>query len=310
MLPRGNGFVFPALAGGASVYRAFPGPSYMTIPHEKGVISSLHHPAIRQIRFLRCRKERKKTQLFWMEGTRFIAQALRHDAPLETLVVAPRLLVQPSGRRLARELRHRGTSCLEVSEAVFRGISLAEEPSGIGAVVRQRWEPIRDLDPHFGLCWIALDSVRAPGNLGTIIRTADAVGAAGVILIGPAIDPYDPATVRATMGALFAQKLVRASWDGFMAWRRRHRCLLVGTSPHARLDYRAVAYRAPTVLFMGGERQGLPAHYQEKCDLTVHIPMVGESDSLNLAVATSILLYELFNQRREAPTTDVTSANA
>jgi TrmH family RNA methyltransferase len=118
--------------------------------------------------------------------------------------------------------------------------------------------------------------------------------------VGRASDPYDPASVRASMGALFSQRFVRTTAEELFAWTRRHHCLLAGTSPAGAADYRAVSYRPPTVLFMGSERKGLPPEHQARCDAVVRIPMVGSSDSLNLAVATSVMLYEIFNQRRAA----------
>ena len=140
--------------------------------------------------------------------------------------------------------------------------------------------------------------MRSPGNLGTILRTGEAVGASGLILIGDGVDPYDPACVRATMGAVFGQRFVRATEGELTAWKRRTGARLIGTSPHAKSDYRAVAYPPGTILFMGGERQGLSAQMQSLCDENVHIPMVGAGDSLNLAVATAVMLYEVFGQRR------------
>ena len=145
--------------------------------------------------------------------------------------------------------------------------------------------------------------MQSPGNLGTILRCCDAVGCAGVILLGKATDPYDPACVRASMGALFTQRFVRCTPEEFMAWKQKHGCLLVGTSPHAGDDYQKATYPAPVVLFMGSERKGLPPEFQTLCDRMVRIPMIGSSDSLNLAMATSVLLYEVFNQRRQSRAT-------
>ena len=136
-------------------------------------------------------------------------------------------------------------------------------------------------------------------SLAAILRTCDAVGGAGVILLGSTTDPYDPAAVRASMGAIFSQRLARTSFAELTAWCGRHSVAVVGTSPSAPLDYQAVAYQSPLVLLMGSEPRGLSSEQQALCDLTVNIPMVGHSDSLNLAVATGIMLYEVFNQRRE-----------
>jgi TrmH family RNA methyltransferase len=145
---------------------------------------------------------------------------------------------------------------------------------------------------------VALDAIQYPGNLGTILRTCDATGAAGVILLGATSDPYDPESVRASVGAIFSLQLARASPAEFAAWKRERGISVAGTSPAAALDYRAAAYAPPVVLLMGCERSGLPPALQALCDVLVRIPMVGRSDSLNLAVATSLMLYEVFRQRR------------
>jgi TrmH family RNA methyltransferase len=147
-------------------------------------------------------------------------------------------------------------------------------------------------------CWIMLETVRSPGNLGTILRTSEAVGGSGLILLGNAVDPYDPATVRATMGSLFSQRLVCTTPEEFHSWRGRQRCALIGTMPSASIDYQALDYRGPLVLLMGDERKGLSPDLQAICDVVVRIPMVGGADSLNLSIAASLMLYEDFNQRR------------
>ena len=246
------------------------------------------------------RSERDRTRTFFAEGLRFVGQAAAQNAQIEAVLVVPKTLEHPFGLRLRRQLEQKRVPIWEVTPELFLRLSRAEEPQWIGAVVHQRWETLADVTPAGGLCWVALDQVHSPGNLGTILRTSDAVGASGLILIGDAVDPYDPACVRATMGAVFAQRLVRATLQEFAAWKRRGGCRLVGTSPHAEHDYRAATYPAGTVLFMGGEKKGLSEERQRLCDDLVRIPMVGRSDSLNLAIATGVLLYEVFNQQRES----------
>jgi len=258
---------------------------------------------LQTVRALGKRQERDRTQTFFAEGLRFVGQAVAQNAQIEAVLVVPKTLEHPFGLRLRRQLEQKRVPIWEVTPELFLRLSRAEEPQWIGAVVRQRWDPPNCLSSlrasTSGLCWVALDQVHSPGNLGTILRTGDAVGASGLILIGDAVDPYDPACVRATMGAIFAQRLVRLSPAEFAAWKRREGCHLVGTSPHGAQDYRAVVYPPQIVLFMGGERRGLSEERRRLCDHLVRIPMVGRSDSLNLAVATGILLYEVFNQRRE-----------
>jgi TrmH family RNA methyltransferase len=261
-------------------------------------ISSKSNEKVKEIRALRHRKERERTGLFYIEGIRIVAEAADLGADLETLVLAPDLLESDFARGLVRRLRERGVPVLEVTGDVFRSISLKEGPQGIGAVVRQRTVRLSDVKAGRGLCWVALEAVADPGNLGTILRTADAVGASGVILVDTTTDSHDPEAVRASMGAVFAQPVVRATLDELAAWKREQGCFLVGTSDAAGADYRDIAYPRPLVLFMGSERQGLSEDAVALTDMMVQIPMVGHSDSLNLAVATGVMLYEVFNQRQ------------
>ena len=253
---------------------------------------------LHSVRALGKRAERDRTQTFFAEGLRFVGQAVAQNAAIEAVLVVPKTLDHPFGQRLRRQLEGRRVPIWETTPELFLQLSRAEEPQWIGAIVRQRWDPPALLSTAPGLCWVALDEVHSPGNLGTILRTGDAVGASGLIALGDSVDPYDPACVRATMGAIFAQRLVRMSSADFAVWKRQAGGFLVGTSPHAKNDYRAVAYPPGTILYMGGERKGLSEERQRLCDDLVRIPMVGRSDSLNLAVATGVMLYEVFNQRR------------
>jgi TrmH family RNA methyltransferase len=214
------------------------------------------------------------------------------------LVVAPALLTGDFGRGLVKTAQQRGLRSVEVTAEVFASFSGKDGPQGLGAVVGQRWEPLSQVRLESGLCWVALDAAQDPGNIGTILRTCDAVGGAGLLLLGDSADPYDPGAVRASMGALFALRLVSATFDEFATWKRQHTYTVVGTSDAAAQDYHAIAYRPPLVLLMGSERQGLSPDQQAFCDVVVSIPMVGRSDSLNLAVATGVMLYEIFNQQR------------
>jgi RNA methyltransferase, TrmH family len=262
-------------------------------------VTSRNNPTVKQIRSLRHRKEREETGLFFAEGIRIVAEAVELQAEIETCVVAPELLTSSFAKEIVKQLRSDGVPSLEVSADVFRSLSTKEGPQGIGAVIRQHWQSLQDSTPADGLCWLALDQVQDPGNLGTILRTSDAVGGAGVVLVGPTTDPYDPAAVRASMGAIFSQRLVRSGIEDLAAWKQRYGIFLVGASDAANVDYESVPYPPRLALFMGSERLGLSEEEQSICDLMVRIPMVGRSDSLNLAVATGVMLYEIFNQRRQ-----------
>ncbi|HZU11790.1 MAG TPA: RNA methyltransferase [Chloroflexota bacterium] len=264
-------------------------------------IASTDNKRIKEIRALQRRAERDRTRRYFVDGVQIVGDAVRHGAPIETLIVAPEMLAGP----MRRWTPPPGLPCLEVTRRVYeslaRSASLQYGPQGIGAVIRQRCVPLSALDPAEGLCWVALETPQQPGNLGTVLRTCDAVGAAGVILLGPATDPYDPASIRASMGAVFSRHLVRARLDALARWKAATGIEVVGAVCDAPRDYRAHRYRRPTVLLMGDERVGLTPETVALCDVTVSIPMVGACNSLNLGVATGVMLYEIFTQHRGRP---------
>jgi TrmH family RNA methyltransferase len=261
------------------------------------LISSHSNPKIKAIRALRHRKERSQTGQAFIEGIRIVADAAQVPGTIQTLIIAPELLTSTFAQKLVQTQREKNVPCLEVSAEVFKSLSLKEGPQGIGAIIRQHWEALEQVELTNDFCWVALDAIQDPGNLGTILRTCDAVGCTGIILLDQSTDPYDPEALRASMGAVFYQRLVKTTFEAFVDWKQRHGIYVVGTSGASNEDYRSVSYHFPLVLLMGSERQGLSAQQQAACDLMVKIPMVGRSDSLNLAVATGIVLYELFYQR-------------
>lgn len=264
------------------------------------MITSPANERIKNIRKLQDRKTRQESGLFLIEGLRVVAEAAEQGAQIETLITAPELLRSEFGLHLVEAQRGRGTEVLEVGAEVFRRLSVKEGPQGLAAVVQQSWLPLEQVQLAEGRSWVALDSVADPGNLGTILRTLDASGGQGVILLDQSTDPYDPSAARASMGALFTQRLVRASFEAFADWKRKTAAWVVGTSDRARMDYHAYQYPPALVLFMGSERQGLSERHLALCDEVVSIPMLGAADSLNLAVATAVVLYEILNQRRDA----------
>jgi RNA methyltransferase, TrmH family len=265
------------------------------------MITSPANPLIKHIRkLLRERKEREASGLFFCEGLRVVGEAVQMGAAIECLVIAPELLVSEFGWDIVAEQRSKGTAIEEVSPAVFQEISSKDGPQGVGALIHTRWEMLAEVNPAAGEMWVALDSIQDPGNLGTVLRTADAVGASGLILLDHSTDPYDLTALRASTGAVFSQRMARAPLAEFSAWKRVVDLPLIGTSGSADLTYREMAYPARMALLMGSERQGLqPAHYAI-CDQVVAIPMIGRSDSLNLSVATGVVLYEIFHQREQA----------
>ncbi len=262
------------------------------------VISSKSNSRIKNVRKLRSRSERERTGTLLVEGIRQVSEAIQSGAEIVELLIAPDLLRSRFALDLVSEAQDRGVKSLNVTSDVFQSFSERERPQGLAAEVRQRWTPLESLDVKADRLWVALESVADPGNLGTILRTCDAVGANGAIVLGQSTDPFDPASVRASMGAVFTQQIVRASTAELVAWARTHRIHLAGTSPDAKIDYHATDYPSPLVLLMGSERHGLTDELMGACNPLVKLPMAGRVDSLNLAVATGVVLYEIFNQRR------------
>jgi TrmH family RNA methyltransferase len=263
------------------------------------VIDDIHHPSIQQFLALRDRSERDRRGLFLCEGLRFLIQGLASRA-VERVYVTPALLGSGPATRYLNAARRSGIPVEAVSERMFRRMSLSTEPSGIGIVARQRWRDLPSPNSLHDGCWVSFDMVQSPGNFGTVLRTCDAAGASGTLLIGADVDPNDPGAVRGSMGSIFSQRLTRTSWEELRKWAGAARVLIVGTSPHANYDYREVSYRRPVVITMGCERRGLSEERLSECDAVVRIPMVGTADSLNVAVAASIILYEVYGQRKPA----------
>lgn len=243
------------------------------------------------------RNFRDRRNLFYVEGVRNFIQAVESGYEITKIFYSGKLLIVTPARQLVRKLRREGITTIKLSPEEFRSISHTEKASGIAAIVRQSWTKLNQISPKSGLCWLALEKVRSPGNLGTLIRTSEAIGGAGIIFLGNSVDPYSPKVIRSTMGTLFYQKLVRTNHRSFQNWVRRHNCQIVGASPEGNLDFHKFKYRVPTILFLGEERKGLTQNQLDLCHHLVRIPMIGKADSLNLGVAGSLLLYEIYKYR-------------
>jgi TrmH family RNA methyltransferase len=265
------------------------------------LVTSLTNETVKDIRALAMRKVREEAGLFVAEGLKLVADAIDGGWPI-------RILVHRSGEdkpMLARAIaatRRAGGDILEVTEEVLEKLSRRDNPQTVIGVFEQRLERIAGLEPSRDAVWIGLDRVRDPGNLGTIIRTADAVGAEGVMLIGETTDPFGLEAIRATMGSIFNVRLASGSTAEFLAWRqgwgKGSGGQVIGTHLAGTEDYRDADYRLPCLLLMGNEQQGLPDDLAAACDRLVKIPMRGRADSLNLAVATGVVLFELARSRR------------
>ena len=257
-------------------------------------VTSLANPLVKDIRALALKKFRDQQRAFMAEGLKLVIDALDAGWTIRALVFAKNARDNPAVQKAAARTVAAGGLVLEASEKVLSGITRRDNPQMVVGVFEQRLVPLVSIRPKAGDVWVALDRVRAPGNLGTVIRTADAVGAAGVILVGETTDPFSIEAVRATMGSIFAVPLAKTAVDAFLAWRRDFSGLVIGTHLKGAVDYRKGGYgEGPVLLLMGNEQQGLPDSLAAACDRLVRIPQAGRADSLNLAVATGVMLYEI-----------------
>lgn len=257
-------------------------------------VTSLANPIVKDIKALSLKKARDETKSFIAEGLKLVIDALDLGWTIRTLIYSKAAKGKPMVEKVAARTVASGGLVLEVSEKVMSAITRRDNPQMVAGVFEQRWNALKDVRPSGSETWVALDRVRDPGNLGTIIRTADAAGASGVILVGDCTDPFSMETVRATMGSLFAVPLVKTAPADFLRWKKECGARLVATHLAGAVDYRTIDYRSkPVVLMMGNEQSGLPDDLAGAADALARIPQVGRADSLNLAVATGVMLFEV-----------------
>lgn len=257
-------------------------------------ITSVSNPLVKEIKALALKKYRDQTGSFLAEGQKLVIDALDLGWRIRMLAYSKAVKARSDIQALAARTIAAGGDVLEVSDKVLAAISRKDNPQMVAGVFEQHYTRLADIGAQADDVWIALDRIRDPGNLGTILRTADAVGAKGVILVGETTDPFSQETVRATMGSIFAVPVVRASREQFLAWRAGWPGMVAGTHLKGSVDYRTVDFSGrPVLLVMGNESQGLPEDIAQDCDMLVRIPQAGRADSLNLAVATGVMLYEI-----------------
>jgi TrmH family RNA methyltransferase len=253
-------------------------------------VTSLSNPTVKAVRGLHLRKERDATGLFLAEGLKAVIEGLETGHTPAILMHGTEAAHPLLTKAIAATVGANG-EVIEVTQDILAKVSRRDNPHAVVGVFRQVFAPLESIMPQAPGCWVALHRVRDPGNLGTIVRTADAAGCGGVILVGECCDPYSVEAVRATMGSIFAVPLHRATEAEFAAWRNGWPGSVVGTLLSAETDYRAAVYAGPALILMGNEQQGLTPEMAELCDVNVKIPMRGRADSLNLAVATGVMIY-------------------
>ncbi|MEP3227474.1 MAG: RNA methyltransferase [Parasphingorhabdus sp.] len=262
-------------------------------------ITGFSNPTIKRLRSLREKKHRKREGHFLAEGLRILTEALDAGKTPKLLVLVEDAPLHPLAEKIEQATLDAGGEVIETSEAIIAKLSGKSNPQSIIGIYADHPTPLAELDRKLSDIWLVAQALRDPGNLGTILRTGDAIGAGGLILIDDCVDPFAVEAVRASMGAIFTQKITQASWEEFLPWLRSGEGQLVGTSLNTDKDYQAVRYSPPTFLLIGNEAQGLPASYETACDILVKMPMMGKADSLNAAMASAVMGYEVLNQRRK-----------
>jgi TrmH family RNA methyltransferase len=260
-------------------------------------ITAFSNPLVKQARSLRDKKHRRSEGRFIAEGLRILTEAREAGVLPETLFFSP-AQPHPLLDQMIATTEAAGGQAIETTGDILHKLSGKDNPQSVLGIYRA-WELAIDrLDRGRAPLWIVAQALRDPGNLGTTLRTGDAVGAGGLVLIDECADPFSVEAVRASMGALFTQQIAAASWDEFLRWLRSGEGKLIGTSLDATLDYQEPSYTRPCFILVGNESHGLPADYEAECDLLVRMPMLGKADSLNAAVATAVMAYEVINQWR------------
>lgn len=256
-------------------------------------ITGFSNPTVKYLRSLRDKKHRKREKKFLAEGLRLLTDARECGRMPETLVMAKNRDTHPLLTELERAVETSGGEIIETTPDILTKITGKDNPQAVVGVFAEFDTSLAALDRSSAPIWMVAQALRDPGNLGTMLRSCDAVGAGGLILIDDCADPFSVEAVRASMGAVFTQQIAHAAWDEFLPWLRGGDGQLVAASLRDAVPYRGAPYAAPCFILVGNESQGLPEDYELACDLRVTMPMKGRADSLNAAVAGAVLAYEV-----------------
>jgi len=264
-------------------------------------ITSFSNETVKRLRSLRDKKARREQGLFLAEGLRIIAEARDEGVLPEIVAFSSAGGVHPLAREIVQAAEANGADVIETTPDILTKMSGKDNPQMLLGAFRQPGTALDALDRSRSPLWLVAQALRDPGNIGTILRTGDAVGAGGLILLDDCADPFSVEGVRASMGAVFTQRIATAPWAEFIAWLRSGEGQLVGTSLKASNDYLDAEYTQPCFLLIGNEQQGLPPDYQAQCDLLVKIPMAGRADSLNAAMAAAVMAFQVTASWRQEP---------
>jgi RNA methyltransferase, TrmH family len=256
-------------------------------------VTAFSNATVKRLRSLRDKKARREEGLFLAEGLRILAEARDSGRLPEILAFSPEGAKHPLAAEIIAAAEASEAEAIEVPPDLLAKMSGKDNPQMVLGAYRQPDTSLERIDRGKAPLWIVVQALRDPGNIGTILRTGDAAGAGGLILVDDCADPFSVEAVRASMGAVFTQEIATARWDQFIAWLRSGDAQLVGTSLNGTNDYLEAKYRPPCFLLIGNEQQGLPPDYENECDLLVKIPMAGRADSLNAAMAAAVMAFQV-----------------
>jgi TrmH family RNA methyltransferase len=264
-------------------------------------ITGFSNPTVKFLRSLRDKKHRKREGKFLAEGLRLLTDARECGRLPEMLVMAEQRDEHPLLDALIEQVEKTGGEIVETSAEILAKVTGKDNPQAVLGVFAEFDTSLAALDRAAAPIWLVAQALRDPGNLGTMLRTGDAVGAGGLILIDDCADPFSAEAVRASMGAVFTQSIAQAPWREFIRWLREDKGQLVAASLRDAVPYRGAPYRAPCFILVGNESRGLPEDYEAACDLRVTMPMRGRADSLNAAIAGAVLAYEVLASLNPPP---------
>ncbi len=272
-------------------------------PENYTEISSVQNPRIKQVVNLRNRSEREESGTFIIEGYRELLRAIDNGQAIETLFFCPSLFLGSNEGALIDKAIRNGAQPLSCQEKVFRKISYRDRPDGLLAVGIQKHIDLNALEKKLvnnsSPFLVVAEAIEKPGNLGTILRSSDAVGVDGLIVCDRCTDVFNPNVVRASVGTLFTVPVVEAEGVETLTWLKKQGIKILAATPSAKAEFTKVDMRGPLAIAVGTEQLGLSDKWMSQADLQVRIPMNGVADSLNVAMATTLLLYEALRQRRE-----------
>ncbi len=269
---------------------------------EQLLITSLQNQVVKQLVKLRDRRDREETELFLIEGYRELTRAVENDITLMSVFFCPEFFLGENETALIQRAKQKNTIIYQTSSQVFEKVSYRDRPDGLLAVGKQMKRTLKDIslvkndDPFL----IVAEAIEKPGNLGTILRSADAVNVDGIIVCDRCTDIYNPNVVRASVGTLFTRPVVEASTDETLSWLRSQKITIVAATPYGEKEFTDTDLTGPVAIVVGTEQVGLSETWLSSADVQVRIPMLGAADSLNVATATTLLLYEVLRQRRNA----------